>query len=73
MERKGKGKRETEKGRRRQEAGWRSGKQRHLTGAGATRYAVHLRGSGGGGGADLSGFLPLSALTACLPHSGLIS
>lgn len=26
-----------------------------------------------GAGADLSGFLPLSALTACLPHSGLIS
>lgn len=43
-------------------------------GAGATWYTVHgTRGEGpwgcGGGGADLSGFLPLSALTACLPHS----
>lgn len=27
----------------------------------------------GRGGADLSGFLPLSGLTACLPHSGSIS
>lgn len=26
-------------------------------------------GAAGGGGADLCGFLPLSALTACLPHS----
>lgn len=53
------------------------GEQWHLMGAAVAQYMIHLGGgfwgASGSGGADLSGFLPLSVLTACLPHCGPIS
>lgn len=42
--------------------------RRRLEGGSGSRPLMGL-GAAGGGGADLCGFLPLSALTACLPHS----